>query len=275
ERVTVRLVAARAPGAEQPWSADPDDPLRWSAAVAELPTVAAEPDVLPVVVGLLGGGVVVLDLSAVAPVVAVGGDPNTARDLVHAVTAQLGARLPASAVGVAHGVHPRFPGRPMEDLLGDADVRVVVCAAPGADADVERRLGAFAAAGRLRVLVLGDVRGRRSVLRPDVFGVLSAVDALGPVETAMVARAVARAVRSGRLVPPAPSAASAPTSNPPAASTPTPTLPSSPTSSLSPNQASVSASPVGPVGTAAEAAPAAVAPAVAAPAVVTVATVSA
>jgi hypothetical protein len=203
ERVVVRLAATRAPVAEEPWSADPDDPLRWSATVDELPAVAAEPDALPVVLGLHAGGVVLVDLSALAPVVAVGGDPNAARDLLHAMTAQLGARLPASAVGVAHGVHPRFPGRPMEDLLADANVRVLVCAAPGAAPDLEHRLAGITAAGR-RVLVLGDVRGRRSVLRPDGFGVLSALDAPGPVETGVLARAVARAVRSGQLVAPAP-----------------------------------------------------------------------
>ncbi|MET7303345.1 hypothetical protein [Embleya sp. NPDC005575] len=113
ERVSVRLAAAKAPEVTGPWSVDADDPLLWSAAVTDLG--APEPDAraaLPVVVGLLDADVVLLDLAAVAPALAVAGDSAAGRDLGHALTAQLARRLPDGAVGVARGVHPAFAGRP-------------------------------------------------------------------------------------------------------------------------------------------------------------------
>ncbi|WP_439677415.1 hypothetical protein [Embleya sp. MST-111070] len=201
ERVAVRLAAVRAPEAAEPWVVDPDDALVWTAAVADLgvpePTEAVP---LPIVVGLIGADVVLLDAAAVGPVLTVTGD-RAGTDLGHALTAQLVRRLPSGVVGVAHGVHPGFPGRSTAELAADPAVRVLVCAEPAPEAAGEP--AAFAARPGRTVLVLGEVRGRRLSLRPDAFGVLPAADGLGPVETAGLARAVARVIRSGRPTGPA------------------------------------------------------------------------
>ncbi|MFJ8744508.1 hypothetical protein ACIRL2_34655 [Embleya sp. NPDC127516] len=239
ERVSVRLTAANSPEVTGPWAADPEDPLLWSTSVAELGATApdsaapgsgvpdsAAPDAeaaLPVVVGLLDSGVVLLDLSAVAPVVAVTGDSAAGRDLGHALTAQLARRLPAGSVGVARGVHPGFAGRTPGELCADPGVRVMVCAEPELEPELEDELAAFTRSRTRRMLVLGDVRGRRLTLRPDAFGVLPAADGLGPVETAGLARAVARVVRSGHLTPSEPLPPS-PTPPNPAAALPGATL---------------------------------------------------
>ncbi|MFI1581031.1 hypothetical protein [Embleya sp. NPDC020630] len=214
ERVAVRLAAVRAPEAAEPWAVDPDDALVWTAAVADLgvpePTEAVP---LPIVVGLIGADVVLLDVAAVGPVLTVTGD-RAGTDLGHALTAQLVRRLPSGVVGVAHGVHPGFPGRSTAELAADPAVRVLVCAEPAPEAAGEP--AAFAARPGRTVLVLGEVRGRRLSLRPDTFGVLPAADGLGPVETAGLARAVARVIRSGR---PAGPMVNPPSTTPPAADT--------------------------------------------------------
>ncbi|WP_143657826.1 hypothetical protein [Embleya scabrispora] len=210
ERVAVRLAAVRAPEVADPWVVDPDDALVWTAAVADLGVPEPPGAVpLPIVVGLIGADVVLLDAAAVGPVLTVTGD-RAGTDLGHALTAQLVRRLPAGAVGIAHGVHPRFPGRSPAELAADPAVRVLVCAEPAPDAAGEP--AAFAARPGRTVLVLGEVRGRRLSLRPDAFGVLPAADGLGPVETAGLARAVARVIRSGRPT--------GPTVNPPSVTTP-------------------------------------------------------
>ncbi|MFE5331401.1 hypothetical protein ACFRCG_33950 [Embleya sp. NPDC056575] len=212
ERVAVRLAAVRAPKVAEPWVVDPDDALMWTAAVADLgvpePT---EVEPLPIVVGLIGSDVVLLDAAAVGPVVTVSGD-RAGTDLGHALTAQLVRRLPSGVVGVAHGVHPGFAGRSAAQLAADPAVRVLVCAEPAPEAAAGERAALAARPGRT-VLVLGEVRGRRLSLRPDAFGVLPAADGLGPVETAGLARAVARVIRSGRPA--------GPTVNPPSTTPPT------------------------------------------------------
>ncbi|MGW9205976.1 hypothetical protein ACWGR4_03160 [Embleya sp. NPDC055664] len=214
ERVAVRLAAVRAPEVAEPWTVDPDDALVWTAAVADLgmpePT---EVGPLPIVVGLIGSDVVLLDAAAVGPVVTVTGD-RAGTDLGHALTAQLVRRLPSGVVGVAHGVHPGFAGRSAAELAADPAVRVLVCAEPAPEAAGEP--AAFAARPGRTVLVLGEVRGRRLSLRPDAFGVLPAADGLGPVETAGLARAVARVIRSGRPTGPT---VNPPSTTPPAADT--------------------------------------------------------
>ncbi|WP_424639244.1 hypothetical protein [Embleya sp. AB8] len=192
--VSVRLAAAKAPEAAEPWSAAPGEPLTWSAAVGGL-AAPEEYSALPVVVGLLGSDVVLLDLSAIPPVLAVTGDRAAGTDLGHALAAQLARRLPAGTVGVAGGVHPGFAGRPVGELCADPPVRVLVCAQPAPELEYE--MAEFARRPDRWALVLGDVRGRRLALRPNTFGVLHEEDGLGPVETAGLARAVARVVRSG------------------------------------------------------------------------------
>ncbi|MCM2423549.1 hypothetical protein [Streptomyces sp. RKAG293] len=198
----------------------------WSApAQAEPPASAAieeDRDRLLLVVGVdrRVPGVVLVDWLSGPPSLVVEGDGRVARSVVHALTAQLDSLPDGPEVLVARGLHPRFPGPELDELIDELSVRESTEAPPEADPDLEtdvdngpyaglppvlacwmptpeqaERLALLSAEGRARVLVGGSLPGSSWTLHAESDGRL-----LGPgmqidVEAASLGRAVGRAIR--------------------------------------------------------------------------------
>ncbi|WP_433040789.1 hypothetical protein [Dactylosporangium sp. CS-033363] len=177
---TAVLLAGRDPGTPpEPFAPDEHDPRLWWAERADLP----EPDggdPLPVALGMTAKDLVVyLDLHTGPRLTAGAGDPRTTRALIQAIAAQLGLVLPAGAVQVTAGVHPRFPG-----TEPTADAAFVVCPEPPAEPVAAR------------VLAVGGARGQARLLRTERGGVVRIAGVPLTIETAALPRAVARLLKS-------------------------------------------------------------------------------
>lgn len=206
----------------------------WSApAQAERPessSVEVDRDRLLLVVGVdrRVPGVVLVDWLSGPPSLVVEGDGRVARSVVHALTAQLDSLPGGPEVLVARGLHPRFPGPELDELIDELSVRERTEASPEADPDREtdgetdgdtdpdggsyaglppilacwmptpeqaERLAVLSAEGKARVLVGGSLPGSSWTLHAESDGRL-----LGPgmqidVEAASLGRAVGRAIR--------------------------------------------------------------------------------
>lgn len=202
----------------------------WSAPAQAEPTASAaveeDRDRLLLVVGVdrRVPGVVLVDWLSGPPSLVVEGDGRVARSVVHALTAQLDGLPDGPEVLVARGLHPRFPGPELDELIDELSVRESPDAPPAADPDGEadgksdadggpyaglppilacwmptpeqaERLASLSAEGRARVLVGGSLPGSSWTLHAESDGRL-----LGPgmqidVEAASLGRAVGRAIR--------------------------------------------------------------------------------
>ncbi|MEU3073512.1 hypothetical protein [Streptomyces laurentii] len=222
DRVHVLLAGRDVPAPRAPWSATgAKEPWTWAAPLGKDGSVAdglleAEAGQrLPLVLGVDRhgtGGVVVADWHAGPPVIAVEGDGPAARSVLQALTAQLGALPEGPPLLVAGGVHARFAGHPLPELLdgleaadGDAEPPVLVCWAP--DTAVAARLCALAERGAVRVLVGGTaLPGHTWALHAEPDGRLLSPELGADVEAAGLSRAVARALRTtardGHRTPP-------------------------------------------------------------------------
>ncbi|BAU87817.1 hypothetical protein SLA_6951 [Streptomyces laurentii] len=222
DRVHVLLAGRDVPAPRAPWSATgAKEPWTWAAPLGKDGSVAdglLEAEAgrrLPLVLGVDRhgtGGVVVADWHAGPPVIAVEGDGPAARSVLQALTAQLGALPEGPPLLVAGGVHARFAGHPLPELLdgleaadGDAEPPVLVCWAP--DTAVAARLCALAERGAVRVLVGGTaLPGHTWALHAEADGRLLSPELGADVEAAGLSRAVARALRTtardGHRTPP-------------------------------------------------------------------------
>ncbi|MFE2872903.1 hypothetical protein, partial [Embleya sp. NPDC059259] len=153
----------------EPWAVDELDPRLWWIARTDL-EVGSGPAPLLVAVGTRQEAVVFLDLLTGPRVLAVSGERRGARATVQALAAQLDARLPAGAVTVAEGIHPRHAGPSTAEAFTRATTaaasrrhpQVVVCADTP---DVP-------AASPVSVLTLGRPRGHARLLAVSPTGAL-------------------------------------------------------------------------------------------------------
>ncbi|WP_406288843.1 hypothetical protein [Embleya sp. NBC_00896] len=157
------------PEPAEPWAVDEVDPRLWWIGRDDLEAESGQAPLL-VAVGTRGEAVVFLDLLTGPRVWAVSGERRGARATLQALAAQLDARLPAGAVAVAAGVHPRYAGPPSAEAFARATTaaatrrypQVVVCE------DVPD----VPAASPVSVLTLGRPRGRARLLAVDDSGAL-------------------------------------------------------------------------------------------------------
>ncbi|MEU3460533.1 hypothetical protein ABZ721_11330 [Streptomyces sp. NPDC006733] len=226
------VIAGRDPlGPSGAWTdaaADPGE-WTWSAPAQAEPsaTAALEEDrerlLLVVGVDRKVPGVVLVDWASGPSSLVVEGDARVARSVVHALTAQLDSLPDGPEVLVARGLHPRFPGPGLDDLIAEVSARGSVEAVPvggpdeGTEAETGRvsllppvlacwmpnpeqaeRLAALSADGSALVLAGGSLPGSSWTLHAEPDGRL-----LGPgmqidVEAASLAKAVGRAIRRQR-----------------------------------------------------------------------------
>ncbi|MFH8343265.1 hypothetical protein [Streptomyces sp. NPDC018045] len=234
DRVHV-VVAGRDPagatGPVLPWTDAKDEPGEWTwsapaDAVRGSSAAHGRAVRLPLVLGVdrKATGVVLVDWLRGPAALAVEGDTRVTRSVLQALAAQVDRMPDGPPVLVAHGVHPRFPGRPLDELLGElatdrwaapegaaapgvpagADVPVVACWAP--TAEQAARLADLCARGRARALVGGRLPGACWVLHAEPDGRLLGpgprVDVESPALGPVVARAVRRRLRAPHCVLP-------------------------------------------------------------------------
>ncbi|MFI1577372.1 hypothetical protein [Embleya sp. NPDC020630] len=145
----------------EPWAVDELDPRLWWIARSDLEP-GSGPAPLLVAIGTRHEAVVFLDLLTGPRVLAVSGERRGARATVQSLAAQLDARLPAGAVTVAAGVHPRYAGPSAADAFAHATTvaatrrypQVVACA------DTPE----LPAASPVSVLTTGQPRGHARLL---------------------------------------------------------------------------------------------------------------
>lgn len=228
ERVRV-VVAGRdpagSPGPVRPWADAGTEPGDWTwAAAATGVRDGMSPDAsghrrrarLPLVLGVdrAAPGVVLVDWLLGPAALCVEGETKVAREVVQALAVQLDRFVDGPPVEVTTGVHPRFPGRALDDVLTELEVAsdardsdgpaagrvpVVVCWEPTLEQAF--RLVELCARGGARTVVAGRLPGLCWLLHAERDGRL-----LGPgpgvdVESSGLGWAVARGVRRGTPVP--------------------------------------------------------------------------
>jgi hypothetical protein len=222
--VAVSVAGRGVPQPRHPWETD-DDPLLWYASAVDAetaPPAATEeagatgetpehPEAgdglssgtgrVLVPLGLSDDGVVFLDLLRGPRILNAYGDRRAIRDFVQAVAAYLDLPGGPADVLVARGVHPRFDGPDLDELLHSlvyltADRTrplVVVCVAP--DDEQAARLAELAGAGLLCAVIVGPVSVHRWEIRVNSRG-RTETPGLGiATEAAPLGPAVARATR--------------------------------------------------------------------------------
>ncbi|OKI05291.1 hypothetical protein A6A06_11770 [Streptomyces sp. CB02923] len=219
---------AGAPGPLLPWAGAAEEPGEWTwsarADAVRGPSVAHGRAVrLPLVLGVdrKATGVVLVDWLRGPAALGVEGDPQVSRSVLQALAAQVDRLPDGPPVLVTPGVHPRFPGRSLDDVLAElaADrwaapgqgipdvpeipdataVPVVVCWAP--TADQAARLADLCARGRARALVGGRLPGACWVLHAESDGRLLGPGPRVDVESPALGGAVARAVKRRQPAP--------------------------------------------------------------------------
>lgn len=218
--VGVHMAAAAMPRPPAPWTADEGDAhLWWSVRESRHDPAPAQPapPVLLVALGLDGDRVVFADWCQGPAATALYGDEPTTAALLQALAAQLERRLPAGAVVVADGVHPRHSGPPAQQALRDVAAfrdahagtpAFAVCAEPPA---------ALLAPGGPPVLLRGRAQGRARLLSAALGDALVVHGSpLRPQATALP-RAVARAIDALPPYRPPARTAATPEPGPPAA----------------------------------------------------------
>ncbi|WP_051831026.1 hypothetical protein [Streptomyces violens] len=214
------VVAGRDPagsaGPVLPWADAADEPGEWTwaapaDAVRTRPAGLGRTVRLPLVLGVdrKAPGVVLVDWLRGPAALSIEGDARVSRGVLQALAAQVDRMPDGPPVQVAAGVHPRFPGRPLDDILAELAtagpeipaeaVPVVVCWAPTPAQSA--RLAELCARGRARVLAGGRLPGACWVLHAEPDGRLLGPGPQVDVESPALGRAVARAVRRGLPAP--------------------------------------------------------------------------
>lgn len=222
--VAVSVAGRDVPQPPHPWQTD-DDPLLWYASAVDaenLPLPGAEESgengeapeqaeagdgsasgtvrVL-VPLGLSDDGAVFLDLMRGPRILNAYGDRRAVRDFVQAVAAYLDLPGGTADVLVARGVHPRFDGPDLDEVLRSlvyltADRTrpvVLVCAAP--DDEQAAQLAELVGAGSLCAVIVGPVSVHRWEIRVNSRG-RTETPGLGiTTDAAPLGPAVARAAR--------------------------------------------------------------------------------
>lgn len=214
--VAVSVAGRDVPQPRHPWETD-DDPLRWYASAVDaenLPLPGAQESEetggdgsasgtvrVLVPLGLSDDGAVFLDLMCGPRILNAYGDRRAVRDFVQAVAAYLDLPGGPADVIVARGVHPRFDGPHLDEVLRSlvylmADRTrpvVVVCAAP--DDEQAAQLAELVATGSLCAVIVGPVPVHRWEIRVNSRG-RTETPGLGiTTDAAPLGPAVARAAR--------------------------------------------------------------------------------
>ncbi|MDT7726378.1 MAG: hypothetical protein QOI21_2954 [Actinomycetota bacterium] len=196
QRIGVLVAGAAAdqplPG---PWVKDERDPRLWWIRRSDLADYSVPSGYVPpqtpllVCLGTDGSGknAIMIDLLSGPRSLSVYGVPRTARAVVQALAAQLDVRLPAGAVEVADGIHPRHPGMPMEEAIQRHGAWFVIGADP-LDQPVPPGV---------RLVSLGVARGSSRLVEATVEHGLHLHGAAPwlEIDPLPLARAVARSVR--------------------------------------------------------------------------------
>nr|WP_159059591.1 hypothetical protein [Streptomyces antibioticus] len=229
--VAVSVAGRSLPQPRHPWETG-DDPLLWYASAIDaesLPRMgtgtgtdadAEEAGEAPgdaeggggvasgtgrvlVPLGLSDDGVVFLDLMRGARILNAYGERRAVRDFVQAVAAYLDLPGGPADVLVTRGVHPRFDGPDLDEVLNSlvhltsdrARPVVVVCAAP--DDEQAARLAELAGAGSVCAVVVGPVSVHRWEIRVNSRGRTEAPGLGLATDAAPLGPAVARVARRG------------------------------------------------------------------------------
>jgi hypothetical protein len=179
EMVGVLVAAGPAdpPEPPDPWFPDDADPRLWWIDRAHVAGPAAagsgsRPAAAPLLValGTDGEDAMLLDMMAGPAVMAVDGEPRTARAIVQAVAAQLDARLPAGSVTVAAGVSPQYSGPDPARAVATA-ARAAASGGPAFAVCPVAPLEQPVPDG-VRLIVAGEARGRARLLAAGRDGLL-------------------------------------------------------------------------------------------------------
>ncbi|WP_050506465.1 hypothetical protein [Streptomyces rimosus] len=229
DRVRV-VIAGRDPagaaGPVLPWTDAAGEPGEWTwsapADAVRGPAGHGRAVRLPLVLGVdrKVPGVVLVDWLRGPAALGVEGDPQVSRSVLQALAAQVDRMPDGPPVLITAGVHPRFPGRPLDDVLAElaagasgqgpaaepgdqapdpTAVPVVVCWAPMPEQAA--RLADLCARGRARALVGGRLPGACWVLHAEPDGRLLGPGPRVDVESPALGPAVARAVRRRQTAP--------------------------------------------------------------------------
>ncbi|SNX88343.1 hypothetical protein SAMN06272735_8784 [Streptomyces sp. TLI_55] len=207
--VAVSVAGRGVPPPGHPWETE-DDPLLWYASAVDAEGAGAglpadAPRVL-VPLGLSDDGAVFLDLMRGPRILTTYGDRRAVRDFVQAVAAYLDLPGGPADVLVTRGVHPRFDGPDLDEVLHSlvyltADRTrpvVVVCAAP--DDEQAARLAELAGAGLLCAVVVGPVSVHRWEIRVNSRGRTETPGLDITTDAAPLGPAVARVARVARRI---------------------------------------------------------------------------
>ncbi|MGW7554237.1 hypothetical protein [Streptomyces rimosus] len=229
DRVRV-VIAGRDPagaaGPALPWTDAAGEPGEWTwsapADAVRGPAGHGRAVRLPLVLGVdrKVPGVVLVDWLRGPAALGVEGDPQVSRSVLQALAAQVDRMPDGPPVLITAGVHPRFPGRPLDDVLAElaagasgqgpaagpdaqtpdpTAVPVVVCWAP--TPEQAARLADLCARGRARALVGGRLPGACWVLHAEPDGRVLGPGPRVDVESPALGPAVARAVRRRQAAP--------------------------------------------------------------------------
>ncbi|WP_050508262.1 MULTISPECIES: hypothetical protein [Streptomyces] len=229
DRVRV-VIAGRDPagaaGPVLPWTDAAGEPGEWTwsapADAVRGPAGHGRAVRLPLVLGVdrKVPGVVLVDWLRGPAALGVEGDPQVSRSVLQALAAQVDRMPDGPPVLITAGVHPRFPGRSLDDVLAElaagasgqgpaagpdaqapdpTAVPVVVCWAP--TPEQAARLADLCARGRARALVGGRLPGACWVLHAEPDGRVLGPGPRVDVESPALGPAVARAVRRRQAAP--------------------------------------------------------------------------
>ncbi|MEN2418534.1 hypothetical protein AABB02_10545 [Streptomyces rimosus] len=229
DRVRV-VIAGRDPagaaGPVLPWTDAAGEPGEWTwsapADAVRGPAGHGRAVRLPLVLGVdrKVPGVVLVDWLRGPAALGVEGDPQVSRSVLQALAAQVDRMPDGPPVLITAGVHPRFPGRALDDVLAElaagvfgrgpaagpdaqapdpTAVPVVVCWAP--TPEQAARLADLCARGRARALVGGRLPGACWVLHAEPDGRVLGPGPRVDVESPALGPAVARAVRRRQAAP--------------------------------------------------------------------------
>ncbi|MFE6890305.1 hypothetical protein [Streptomyces sp. NPDC057694] len=212
ESVSVLLAGREMPEPTGCWHEAPDATGEWRANRDELPLVTPEADAVPPLLIALGATdtqAAFLDAATGPASLCVEGHPQAAPPLLQAIAAQLDARLPASLVIVAEGVHRDFDGPPVREAYRTAEEALPRLNIPPflIARELPDPLPAGLASPRppCRVVLLGAGRGHTRTLLTDRHGQVLLTGTPLLVRAKALGRALPKVLwRLPAVLPPAP-----------------------------------------------------------------------
>ncbi|MER5948628.1 hypothetical protein ABT127_21525 [Streptomyces sp. NPDC001904] len=212
DSVRVLLAGRDVPDPTGCWHEVTDTAGEWRASRDELPLVTPEADAVPPLLIALGATdtqAAFLDAATGPASLCIEGHPQAASPLLQAIAAQLDARLPASLVVVAEGVHRDFDGPPVREAYRTAEEALPRLNIPPflIATELPDPLPAGLASPRppCRVVLLGAGRGHTRTLLTDRHGQVLLTGTPLLVRAKALGRALPKVLwRLPAVLPPAP-----------------------------------------------------------------------